>query len=290
MPITLNGTTGVTYPDGVLQGSGVPTASATSGAPLVSNGTIYTQNTAVTVAFGGTGANTLTGYVKGSGTSAMTASSTVPTSDLTGTLAIANGGTNSTSTPAAGGAVYGTGSAYAITSAGTTGQALISNGSSAPSWGSSIVSGTAVSASGTSIDFTSIPSWVKRITVMFNGVSGSGTANLLLQLGTSGGIVSTGYVSSGFRINAGTTSGGNSSTAGMILGSDNASWTTSGIATFALVGSNIWIGSFSGKGTTTSGLVSGMDVSLGGTLDRVRLTTSNGTDTLDAGSINILYE
>ena len=154
-----------------------------------------------------------------------------------------------------------------------------------------IVSGTAVTlTTQTSVDYTSIPSWVKRITVMFNGVSGSGTANLLLQLGTSGGIVSTGYVSSGFRINQGTTSGGASSTAGMILGSDNASWTTSGIATFALVGSNIWIGSFSGKGTTTSGLVSGMDVSLGGTLDRVRLTTSNGTDTLDAGSINILYE
>ena len=124
---------------------------------------------------------------------------------------------------------------------------------------------------------------------MFSGVSGSGTANLLLQLG-AGSIQTTGYVSSGFRINAGTTSGNATSTAGMILGSDNASWTTSGIATFALMGSNVWVGSFSGKGTTTSGLVSGMDVTLSGTLDRVRLTTSNGTDTLDAGSINILYE
>jgi hypothetical protein len=73
MPITLNGTTGVTYPDGVLQGSGVPTASATSGAPVVSNGTIYTQSTAVAVAFGGTGATTLTGVLKGNGTSAFSA-------------------------------------------------------------------------------------------------------------------------------------------------------------------------------------------------------------------------
>ena len=73
MPITLNGTTGVTYPDGVLQGSGVPTASATSGAPLVSNGSVYTQSTAVAVAFGGTGATTLTGVLKGNGTSAFTA-------------------------------------------------------------------------------------------------------------------------------------------------------------------------------------------------------------------------
>jgi len=50
----------------------------------------------VTVANGGTGAATLTGYVKGNGTSAMTASATVPTSDLTGTLAVANGGTGQT--------------------------------------------------------------------------------------------------------------------------------------------------------------------------------------------------
>lgn len=49
------------------------------------------------VASGGTGATTLTGYVKGTGTSALTASSTIPTSDLTGTLAVANGGTGQTS-------------------------------------------------------------------------------------------------------------------------------------------------------------------------------------------------
>jgi hypothetical protein len=57
-----------------------------------------------------------------------------------------------------------------------------------------ITSGTAVaSTSGTSIDFTSIPSWVKRITVMLNGVSTSGTSIPLIQLGDSGGIENTGY-------------------------------------------------------------------------------------------------
>lgn len=55
MSTIINGTTGVTYPDGVTQGSGTPTASATSGAPLVSNGTIFTQTTPVGAAFGGTG-------------------------------------------------------------------------------------------------------------------------------------------------------------------------------------------------------------------------------------------
>lgn len=51
-----------------------------------------------------------------------------------GTLAIARGGTNATATPTAGGAAYGTGSAYAFTSAGTSGQVLTSNGAGAPSW------------------------------------------------------------------------------------------------------------------------------------------------------------
>ena len=50
--------------------------------------------------------------------------------------------------------------------------------------------GTAVaSTSGTSVDFTSIPSWVKRITVMFNGVSTSGTSNPLVQLGDRKSVV-----------------------------------------------------------------------------------------------------
>ena len=59
------------------------------------------------------------------------------TSDVTGTLPIANGGTNRTATPTAGGVVYGTGTAYAINAAGTSGQALLSGGASAPTWGTS---------------------------------------------------------------------------------------------------------------------------------------------------------
>ncbi len=57
------------------------------------------------------------------------------TAGVTGTLPIANGGTNSTATPTAGGAIYGTGTSLAATAAGISGQALVSNGSSAPTWG-----------------------------------------------------------------------------------------------------------------------------------------------------------
>ena len=58
-----------------------------------------------------------------------------------------------------------------------------------------ITSGTSqASTSGTSIDFTSIPSWVKRITLMFNGVSTNGTSNYQIQIG-SGSVTTSGYTS-----------------------------------------------------------------------------------------------
>lgn len=146
--------------------------------------------------------------------------------------------------------------------------------------------GTAVaSTSGTSIDFTSIPSWVKRITVMFNGVSTSGTSTMLIQIG-SGSVTTSGYVSQG---SYGTTSF--SSTAGFILDVGlTATQLRDGSAVLTLVSGNSWINTsvHSCSGQYTS--VAGGRLSLGGALDRVRITTSNGTDTFDAGSINILYE
>jgi len=154
-----------------------------------------------------------------------------------------------------------------------------------------IVSGTAVaSTSGTSITFSSIPSWVKRITVMFYGVSTSGTSNYLIQLG-SGSVTSTGYTSLGCRQGASSTVE-TSSTAGFLIVSANASNSMIGIMTLTLISSNIWLSSH--ELTTTNGGVASYNgsgaISLSGVLDRVVLTTVNGTDTFDAGSINILYE
>jgi hypothetical protein len=88
--------------------------------------------------------------------------------------------------------------------------------------GGAITSGTAVaSTSGTSIDFTGIPSWVKRITVMFSSVSLSGASSYLVQIGTSGGIQNTGYTSSSFII-ATAGSNGSNSTAGYVIYCDSA--------------------------------------------------------------------
>jgi hypothetical protein len=156
-----------------------------------------------------------------------------------------------------------------------------------------LTSGTAVaSTSGTSIDFTSIPSWVKRVTVMFSEVSTNGSSPLQIRLGTSGGVVSTGYLQGGWY---GTSGGqyGNGTTAFALGGTSFASSSSvwNGSYVFTLLGNNTWtgIGTFMDTGVTVYGLCSG-SVPLGGTLDRVRCTTLNGTDTFDAGSINILYE
>ena len=158
--------------------------------------------------------------------------------------------------------------------------------------GGAITSGTAVaSTSGTSIDFTSIPSWVKRVIVMFNGVSTNGTSNYLIQIG-AGSVTTTGYLSVS-SVNAVSSVGSTAFTTGFGIqnGATAATTVNQGAVTIYLLSSNVYV---------ANGLVSNSDVArtvntagsitLGGTLDRVRITTVNGTDTFDAGSINILYE
>jgi hypothetical protein len=152
-----------------------------------------------------------------------------------------------------------------------------------------IVSGTAVaSTSGTSIDFTSIPSWVKRITVMFSGVSTNGTSNVQVQIG-SGSITSSGYSSTSSNIANGSGQTVNSTT-GFLINSASAADIRSGNIILTSFGSNLWVCSSTLKASTTYTIWGGGDVTLSGTLDRVRITTVNGTDTFDAGTINILYE
>ena len=157
---------------------------------------------------------------------------------------------------------------------------------------SAITSGTAqASTSGTSIDFTSIPSWVKRITVMFSGVSTSGTSNLLVQIG-SGSVTTTGYTGYVARLGSSTGAYITYSSGFLILETTTAVSTVVGHLTITNITSNTWVGSgisTSAAAVNLTSMTAG-SVALGGTLDRVRITTVNGTDTFDAGSINILYE
>ena len=147
------------------------------------------------------------------------------------------------------------------------------------------------STSGTSIEFTSIPSWVRRITVMFQGVSTNGTNPVQVQIG-SGSYTTSGYVSSSARV-TGSGSSVVNSTVGFIINSPAISDIVSGNVTITNITGNSWTADFSGKGSTTLCVFSGGDVSLSGTLDRLRVvgsTTGSPTDTFDAGTINIIYE
>jgi len=154
-----------------------------------------------------------------------------------------------------------------------------------------ISSGTAVSATGTSVDFTSIPSWVKRITVMFSAVSTNGTSVLQIQLGDSGGIETTGYFGLGGAFNTGSAVLG-SVNAFPIAASNTAASNYSGSVSLNLLdsASNTWTASGTLNSTNGTAVFTQGAKALSGTLDRVRITTVNGTDTFDAGSINILYE
>ena len=159
--------------------------------------------------------------------------------------------------------------------------------------GSDITLGTITAASGTAVDFTGLPADIKRLKVSFSAVSTNGSAGLLVQIGTSGGIQTTGYaggVSSSFS----TSATGDTSTAG-ILATDavSAGTTYYGSVTFEII--NAANGTFvatvtGGRSDLGVGYTGGGAKALGGALDRVRITTTNGTDTFDAGNINISYE
>lgn len=145
------------------------------------------------------------------------------------------------------------------------------------------------STSGTVIDFTGIPSWAKRITVMFNGVSTNGTSQPMFQLGTTSGVETTGYVTYASSV----TSAINITTAytnGWQIYSGAAARVIQGNIIFTLITGNIWSGNGQFSNDSPGILWTSGTKSLAATLDRVRITTANGTDTFDAGSINILYE
>lgn len=158
-----------------------------------------------------------------------------------------------------------------------------------------LVLGTEVATtSGTTADFTSIPSGVKRITLMLDGVSfsGSPTGNLLVQIGDSGGIETTGYSSCASVLT--TVVSTSASTAGFIMtsGGPGASIEFSGQIILSLEDStnNTWVasGGIMYTGTPVNYIFGGKK-SLSATLDRIRLTSTTG-ETFDAGAINIQYE
>jgi hypothetical protein len=156
-----------------------------------------------------------------------------------------------------------------------------------------LTSGTAVTASGTSVDFTGIPSWAKRVTVMFNGVSTNGTSNVRVRIGPSGGVETSGYLGASITC---LSTGVNTQafTAGFdFYDGGAAAAVRNGVMILALLASstNTWTASANlGQSDAARFIGLGGSKPLAGALSIVRITTVNGTDTFDAGSINILYE
>lgn len=184
-------------------------------------------------------------------------------------------------------------SAWERLPAGTSGQLLKTNGAgAAPSWTNSITSATAQTAASTAFfDFTNIPAGVKLITVMFSRVSLNGSNNILVQLGDSGGIETSGYSSGSARIAGGGSTADGASSSGFNIFTADSGNTFSGIMTIANVGGNTWVASVVGVYNESAGSVisGGGSKSLSATLDRIRITKS-GFDTFDNGTVNITYQ
>jgi hypothetical protein len=171
--------------------------------------------------------------------------------------------------------------AATLTTSGITGN-LIGNVTGSLTQGGSLTLATAQTASGTSVDFTSIPSWAKRITVMLSDVSLNATDDLLVQIGDSGGIETTGYTSS--------SQSSVNSTIGYIIRIGGGTRSLNGAMYISNVNSNSWISIHSGNSGTSNDVFGGGTKTLSSTLDRIRVTSVTGTSTFDAGTINISYE
>lgn len=148
---------------------------------------------------------------------------------------------------------------------------------------------TVKNASGTFVDFTGIPSWVKRISLMTSDLSSNGTSNFLVQIGTGGVPTSSGYL--GASSGMGGAVGSTSFTTGCGIVAGAASVVLRGTIVIENLTDDKWV--FTGilaRSDTAATVLSASAVTLGGVLDMVRLTTVNGTDTFDSGTVNIMYE
>jgi len=142
--------------------------------------------------------------------------------------------------------------------------------------------------SGTEHDFD-IPSWVTKVTILLDGVSTNGTQDIIVQLGDSGGIETSGYTGKVQTMNSATSA---TPTSGIAVTSAAAAATTY-VSTIVLrlqdAVNNVWlatIDSYSSSGFMARGTY---EKTLTGGLTQLRLTSVSSPDTFDAGAFNISY-
>jgi hypothetical protein len=199
-------------------------------------------------------------------------------------------------TPEADRLVYFSGaSTAALATITAAGRALIDDADAAAqrvTLGTNVTLGTSVaSTSGTAIDFTGIPAGVNRITIMFVGVSTNGTSVPIVQLGDAGGIEATGYLGAASAITTTTVGSANYTTGIGLISSMSDTIVLHGPLTLTRQTGNTWVSSHVfGRNDAAGTALGGASKTLSAELDRVRLTTVGGTDTFDAGAVNIAWE
>jgi hypothetical protein len=149
------------------------------------------------------------------------------------------------------------------------------------------------STSGTTVDFTGIPSWVKRITVMFSGVSTNGTSGIRFRLMVGGVGVDTGYLAASVTLTSAVAAAPADVTDGFPLPVASASSVYHGQIIISKLSDSIYTASgtfFDNLATERISITTGRVQSISGAVDGVQITTTGGTNTFDAGTINILYE
>jgi hypothetical protein len=258
----------------------------------------------------------------------------VPGGSISGVVPIANGGTNATTAPAArenlgleigvdvqaysaelsdlsaltpadGAFIVGDGANF-ITESGSTARTSLGLGTLATqnstnvsitggdAYGTLVEYGVQATTSGTSIDFSSIPAGVKRITLSFSGLSTNGTSNYQVQLGTGGTPTTSGYAGSSARLGGSGASYVNSTAAMLLTGSVSSTILHVGTLDFVLIdpSTNLWVARtiLTESGGNNEMYLGSWSVALSGALDFVRFTTSGGANTFDAGSMNLIYE
>lgn len=286
---------------GDVTGSGTGTFAATIANNVVSNAKIRTSSALSVMGRSANSTGNIADISAGSDNQVLRRSGTTlgfgainlaSSSAVTGSLPVGNGGTGNL-TYATGDILYASGATtLSKLTIGSSGQILTVSGG-LPVWAansSGWTVGSASSLSGTSVDITGIPSTAKVIYINLTGASSSGASNYLIQLGTSGGIENTGYAGAGSTLDTVVASTNYSNGFGIRSAGNANILNGTMVINLSNSASNTWSaqGSF-GLSSSASLILTAGAKSLSAALDRIRITTVNGTDTFDAGTINITY-
>lgn len=150
------------------------------------------------------------------------------------------------------------------------------------------------STSGTTVTFSGVPSWAKKITISFDGVSLSDNDAIAVQLGISSGVVTVGYASTSVYLEDGggaaAATNTNNSTTGFIILSNAAGDAFTGHMILTRINTTRWISSHTGNKGTAETVWGGGSVTLSADLTSIHITDSSGGGSFDAGLIGVMYE